>query len=373
MNKSFTIAYSCVLLGLAGCVEPYVPAVLDAPTSLLVVDGFINGNGRTRIKLARTANLAATALPAENGAKLFVVDNTGVRYALTEKTTGNYQSDSLLLPTNRQYQLRIITAGNTTYESALVPLKSTPPIDKLTWQLTGDQVQISVSTHDPAQQARYYRWSINETWEFNSAFKSTLQYDRKRDTIVYRPTLVYTCWRNILTSSIKQASTAQLSQDVLTDIPLLTISDRAERLSVRYSVLVGQYAETAEEFAYYDLLRKNTEAVGTVNDPLPTQLTGNVRRVDNASEPVLGFVSAHTVQHQRLFIDRAEIPRSRYWVFDTPYNNCQLLFGIPYDLFSDPSTTPVAFEKGSPFVYTGGTRECVDCTLRGTNVKPSFW
>jgi hypothetical protein len=99
-----------------------------------------------------------------------------------------------------------------------------------------------------------------------------------------------------------------------------------------------------------------------------------VRRTDaNPAETVLGFVSAHTVQQQRLFIDRAEIPRSRYWVFDTPYNKCELLFGIPAELFSDPSNTPVAFEMGSPFVYTGGTRECVDCTLRGTNVKPSFW
>lgn len=372
MSKSFTIACGGVLLGLAGCVEPYVPAVLDAPTSALVVDGFINGNGRTRIKLARSASLTASTLPTEKGAKLFILDNAGTRYQLSEKTAGFYQSDSLSLPAGRLYQLRITTAANATYESALVPMKSTPPIDKLTWQLTGSQVLISVSTHDPAQQARYYRWTTAETWEFNSAFKSTLQYERRRDTVVYRPTLIYTCWQSLLNSGIKQASTAQLSQDVLTNIPLLSVSDRAERLSVRYSVLVRQYAETAEEFAYYDLLRKNTESVGTVNDPLPTQLAGNVRRVDG-TEPVLGFVSAHTVQQQRLFIDRNDLPLPKEWVFDTPYNNCELVFGLPTYLFNSPGNVPVSLEVGSPVVYTGATRECVDCTLRGTNVKPSFW
>jgi hypothetical protein len=92
-------------------VEPYVPAVVDAPTSALVVDGFINGNGRTRIKLSRTTSLVTTtAPPVEKGAKLFVVDDTGQRYALTEKASGSYQSDSLQLNPARQYQLRITAA-----------------------------------------------------------------------------------------------------------------------------------------------------------------------------------------------------------------------------------------------------------------------
>jgi hypothetical protein len=42
---------SLLLLSLGGCVEPYLPEVVDAPTNYLVVDGFINGNGVTRIKL----------------------------------------------------------------------------------------------------------------------------------------------------------------------------------------------------------------------------------------------------------------------------------------------------------------------------------
>ncbi|RZL13514.1 MAG: DUF4249 domain-containing protein, partial [Hymenobacter sp.] len=283
---SLSSTVGLALVGLGGCVEPYVPAVLNAPTSFLVVDGFINGNGRTRISLSRTTNVAAaTAPPIEKGAKLFIVDNTGSRYVLSERIPGSYQSDSLLLPTGRQYQLRITTAGNAAYASDLVPLKVTPVIDKLAWQLNEDKVAVNLNTHDDSQQSRFYRWSLVETWEFNAAYRSNLEYFPKPKPGFYRVdarvTPIYTCWRTERRSTIKQGSTAQLSRDALTDFTLVDISTRAERLKIRYSVLVNQYAETAEEFAYYDQLRKNTEAVGTVNDPLPSQLTGNVHRVDN--------------------------------------------------------------------------------------------
>ena len=398
MNYSFPTASSqrlakCGLLWLAllatGCVEPYVPDVVTASNSYLVVDGFINGNGPTTILLSRTANVASTAaLPVEKGAKLSIVDDAGGRYALTEKPSGTYKSDSLTLNPARQYQLRITTAANATYASDLVPLKVTPPIDKLSWQLTGSQVQLQLSTHDAQQQSRYYRWSFTETWEFNSAYQSVLEYDTQRKIIVARTTPIYTCWRTERPTAIRQGSTAQLSQDVVTDLPLLTLDGHDERFKVRYSALVKQYAETPAEFAYNELLRKNTEAVGGVNDPLPVQLTGNVHRLDAATEPVLGYVGAHTVAQERIFISRQDLQVPNSWVFNTPYNACTQLIELvpdPMDkppiyipntnLFSSRENTPVNYYINAGFTlgYIGSTTDCVDCRRRGSNVKPSFW
>ncbi|MGI4883702.1 MAG: DUF4249 domain-containing protein [Janthinobacterium lividum] len=379
------------LLGaLGGCVEPYAPDVVAAPASYLVVDGFINGNGPTTVLLTRTAQLAATAAaPVEKGAKVFIADDAGGRYALTEKASGTYQSDSLVLSATRRYQLTIATAGNASYASDLVPLKVTPPIDQLGWASDGGQVQLKISTHDPQQQTRYYRWGLVETWEFNSAYESFLEYDPVQQIIVPRTTPIYTCWRTERSSAIRQGSSAQLGQDVLTGFSLLVVPARAERLKVRYSVLVRQSAETAAEFAYYELLRKNTEAVGTVNDPLPVQLTGNVHRVGDTQEPVLGFVGAHTVQQKRLFIDRAALNLPKDWAFDTPYSGCTMgkeLVPDPGDktpiaipqtrTFSTPGNVPVDYlvsENNIILGYIGSSRDCVDCRARGSNVKPSFW
>ena len=392
LSLVFRSVVCIALLSLVQCVEPYVPVVLDAPTSFLVVDGFINGNGRTRIRLARTTSLAATATPpVEKGAKLFIVDAAGGRYPLSEQTAGAYQSDSLTLPAGQQYQLRITTASGATYASALVPLKLTPSLDKLAWQLNDDQIDIQVNTHDANQQARYYRWQFVETWEFNAGFRSGLEYYKSKTSnngfLDIRTTPIYTCWRTERPTRIKQTSTAQLSQDALTNFTVLSILNRAERLKIRYSVLVSQYAETAEEFAYYEQLRKNTEAVGTVNDPLPTQLTGNVHRTDaNPSEPVLGFVSAHTVQQKRLFIDKAQLPPLPDSQYDTPYVGCTTsnqyycsakvcdVEGV-IKLFASPENIPLNtiddpdFGKG----ITSSSADCADCRLRGTTTKPSFW
>ena len=378
-----------LLLVVAGCVEPYVPAVLDAPTSFLVVDGFINGNGRTRIKLSRTANLATpTAPPVEKGATIFILDDTGVRYSLREQTAGAYQSDSLILPTGRQYRLIITTTSKAAYASALVPLKVTPPIDKLNWQLSGPNLNLTLSTHDPQQQSRYYRWRLVETWQFNAAYQSFLEYDRKLNDVVKRTTPIYTCWRTEAPTTIRQGTSAQLSQDALTDVPLLSFATLTERFKVRYSLLVTQYAETADEFAYLELLRKNTEAVGTVNDPLPTQLTGNVRRTDaNANEPVLGFVSAHTVQQKRLFIDRSDLPPANGYDFATPYADCAIGLNYFCDTYKHCDRQGIvnsfSFSGNVPIDnitdailgdgFSGASAYCADCRTRGSNVKPSFW
>ena len=369
---------------LAGCVESYMPDVADVPTNYLVVDGFINGNGITRIKLTRSVGLSSSTVPVEKGARITIVDDTGVRYPLAEKTPGFYQSDSLQLNPARQYQLRFTTSANVAYDSDLVPLKVSPPIDKVSWQLNGDQVQLLLSTHDATGQSRYYRWGFTETWEFNSAFRSKLEYDRKKEIIIERINPAYTCWRTEKSSAIRQGSTAQLSQDALTDYALATPDSHDERFKVRYSALITQYTQTAAEFNYNELLRKNTEAVGGVNDPLPVQLTGNVHRLDNATEPVLGFVSAHTVQQKRMFIDRQDLPAN--WTFVTSYDRCNegeedlTKYNPPLVvpqtfIFQSTGNTPIdyIFSNGTPIGYTGSTTTCVDCRLRGSNVKPSFW
>ncbi|QKG57816.1 DUF4249 domain-containing protein [Hymenobacter sp. BRD128] len=379
------------LLGLSGCVEPYVPAVLDAPTKYLVVDGFLNGAGRTRIRLSRTQNIGtATAPPAEQGAKLSIVDETGRSYALAEQRPGFYVSDSLVLPAGRRYQLRISTTNAASYASDLVPLKVTPAFDKFKWTRQDGQLLFSFSTHDPSGSSRFYRWRLAETWEFNALYPSNIEF--RGGIIVKRITPIFTCWHTEQPSTITQVSTASLSQDALSQQQVLAFSERSERVKIRYSLLLTQYAETAEEFAYNEILRKNTEAVGTVNDPLPSQLTGNVHRVDNPQEPVLGFVGAHTLVQQRLFINPQDLPAHKPDFYENPYANCQapdtgevvkpyFKYGVYYPasrIFADPDNVPtdLLYSQSTTYPvygYLGGARECIDCRTRGSNIKPTFW
>ena len=371
-----------LLLGAAGCVEPYMPDLAVAPSSYLVVDGFINGNGMTRIRLSRTVGLGSTTAPAEKGATVTLVDNTGLSYPLREKTAGYYLSDSLQLNPGRQYQLRLTTSAKLRYASDMVPLKVSPPIDQLRFRRDNTQVLLLVSTHDAQGQSRYYRWGFTETWLFHAAYESKLEYyPPPIDAVLGRMTPIYTCWRTEQNATIRQGTTAQLAQDALQDFPALILSAKAERFTIRYSALVSEYAETPEEYAYYELLRKNTEAGGSVNDPLPVQLTGNVHRLDNAAEPVLGYVAAHIVQQKRIFIDNQDLSLPANWAFDSAYPDCvtRLFAGgynspglLPIDYYTDPLDPPTN-PNGTPNKCFYSTTECVDCRARGTTTKPSFW
>ena len=383
-----------LLLFLSSCVDPFEPEVGNIPESFVVVDGFINSQGRTTIKLSRTINLSAdTVPPAELNAAVFIEDEAGTQYSLqqpyylTEQNAGTYTSDNITLDPLKKYRLHFTTAAGKEYASDFVTVKTTPPIDAVTWQANADGLQIYVNSHDATNNTQYYRWKYEETWEFTSAFQSPYEYSNR--AIIPRQEDIYHCWKTEPSAAIKISSTARLSQDVISDYILVKIPANSVKLGRRYSILVKQYALMPEEYTYYELLRKNTENIGSLFDPLPTQLTGNVHCLTNAAEAVIGFVGARSETERRIFIGREELPAT--WSgFTTGYESCarpdtvkidyQLYKNIDdvIEYFSSGQSLPinsVSSTSGIPTLigYTYSYPGCVDCRLRGTNVKPDFW
>ena len=365
-------------LWLGSCTDPYEPEVVSSPKSFLVVDGFINLQGVTTIRLSRTKNLGTAGTPpAETQAAVTIEDDAGTSHVLTEQTAGTYASPALSLAPGRQYRLRLHTAQGRQYASDLVIGKATPPIDQVTWTLGNQGVQIYLNSHDSNNNTRYYRWTYDETWEFYSAFNSYYEY--VNGNIQRRKEDIYHCWASAASTSIRLGSTAKLDQDVVANFPLLLLPLESVKLRIKYSILISQHAQTPEEYAYWEKLQKNTESIGGLYDPLPTQLTGNVHCLDDASEPVIGYVGAATATEQRLFISNAELPFGAGETGESGYEGCSgSSFTVhPADLsfyFSNSSFLPLnTVAIGSLLGYTGASADCTDCRRRGTNIKPSFW
>ncbi|UOQ52070.1 DUF4249 domain-containing protein [Hymenobacter cellulosivorans] len=360
-----------LLLSLSSCIEPFEPSGGNANPNFLVVDGFLNSDGVTTIKLTRSLSLKTkTDPPVEARAKLFIEEENGPRYALTETTAGTYISARLSLNPAKRYRLHFNTANNHEYVTDYTRAKITPPIDKVSWDVEGNGVRVLVSTHDATNQTQYYRWDMNETWEFTSAFRSYLEY--VNGGLRYRTENTFRCWTSQPSTFIRLATTTKLSQDVVADNPLLTLPSTTTKLRFKYSVLVKQYAQTVEEFAYWELIRKNTENIGTLFDPLPSQLTGNIHCVTDPTEVVLGYIGAYSVQEKRIFISRDELPAD--WVPETGFGNClrpDTILPSEINVFRDPNFLPLVELEGK--VYLGSPADCADCRRRGTNVPPSFW
>jgi hypothetical protein len=386
-----------LLLGLASsCVSPYVPDVPAAQQDYLVIDGFINSQGITSIRLTRSLQLQATKAPAAEAKAAVAIQATGgQRFALTESPAGTYTSASLTLNPALTYKLSITTAAGKSYETDYLPVKTTPAIDKVYWRYENEGVQIYVDAHDANRATTYYRWKYQETWQFTSAIESHYQYNPITKVIEPRLDDIYHCWGNNISTAITQTNTTRLSQDVVQNFPLVFLPANSEKLPIRYSILVQQYAQTKEEYDYWETLKKNSENLGTINDPLPSQVTGNVHCLSTPDEPALGYVGIHSVSEQRIFIDRKELPQPNNFVFQTGYEKCAEvqeercpkhgppfppgvthIFGAPGIMITSTdgdSNCPLGNCYLTACTYFGGLTECVDCRLRGTNVKPSFW
>ncbi|QNH62004.1 DUF4249 domain-containing protein [Hymenobacter sediminicola] len=362
-----------LLLLLPGCIDPYMPDGLSGPPNYLVVDGFLNSQGVTTIKLSRTYGIdTRTAPPVEARASVAIEQEAGPRIPLQEAPAGTYTSSSTVLNTARKYRLHIVTQDGKQYASEYVPVKNTPPIDSVTWTASSSGLDIQVNTHDETNNTQYYRWDYDETWEIVPLLTPLLEYVNN----TFRPlTTPYPriCWGNQNSTAIDLTKTTNLSQDIVSKYSLRSYPATSERLRHTYSILVRQYAQTQEEYRYWEMLKKNTENIGTLFDPLPSQITGNVRCLTDESELAMGYVGAYSVQQKRIFIRRAQLPN--YWRVSTGYDICIPPDTVEYKdvrgTFNYKLNIPLYEIPGKGYLATG--LDCVDCRLRGTSVKPSFW
>ena len=370
----------CGSLLLPGCIEPYAPNAISTPASYLVVEGFINVRGRTLIRLSRTVPLAAlskTTPVLTRAALLLEAQRAGNTYQLHEITPGTYASDSLWLEETEQYRLRIRTQNNSEYASSFVPVLLTPPLDSVRWQSDNtSSLTIRLDTHDDTGRARYLRWEGIETWEIPPIHNPSIEYvgGKIRPIQVPYPRL---CWNSQPVTAIRLANTAPLNSSVVEDLLYHSLPILSSKLVSRYSLLVRQFAISKEEYDYWNLLQKNTESLGTLSDPQPVQLTGNVQCLNDPTQPVLGYVGAHSQTEKRIFIKRTELLNSL--AIASEYDgDCKDLYLLrPSDLsdFNNSWMVPVDIVI-SPFGISGyswSTPYCIDCRLRGTAVRPSYW
>jgi hypothetical protein len=360
------------------CKKAYNPPASQINYKYLVIDGVLanSPDSPSVIRLSRTVQLTDTTTSStpEAGAKVSVQGSSGEIFSFTEMPVGIYKSIPLTLNYNEQYRLRITTSGGGQYESDYVPVKQTPPIDSITWKQQ-NAVTISANTHDPANNAKYYRWDFVETWQYTATFDRTIAESNGMIYYVESTTQTYNCWSSDNSTDILLGSTVALSQDVISEAPIALIPQNSEKIGIRYSILVKQYALTEEAYQYFQVLKKNTENLGSIFDAQPTQLVGNIHSVTNPSEIVIGFITASSVQQQRIFISNNQL-NNWNWVYNG--EDCRLISIAQnpnnFLIYNYPDTSYAPYYFISPSNIQLAKKVCVDCSVRGgTTNKPPYW
>jgi hypothetical protein len=389
------ILYTLLLFISAGCTQKYIPAVKPSATNFLVVEGTLNGGqGQGLLILSRSTNLDSPATKYEQGAQITVQANDSSAFALQETNPGQYTAANLNLDTTKKYRVNIQTSSGDFYVSDFVPVIPNPPIDTINYQQNSGGLQISVNTHNPKNNTRYYQWLISETWEFHSAYLAKLKYvitptpqgylySLTPPVVAYYPpdpydSSIFICWQSDSSNQILTGSSATLSQDVI-NLPIATVPSGSQKLSVLYSINVHQYGWSEQGYQFLQTMKKNTENTGSIFNPLPSQLVSNIRCLNNPSQLVIGYFNISPAREKRFFIGAADVPGWNYG------RSCPLVeiqnisdsiskYGLLFLPIVASKTKPIPFSQDLEILtFTASFPACVDCTLSGTNVKPSFW
>jgi hypothetical protein len=364
------------------CKEKYEPPVNVPITGYLVIEGYVSANGPSEIHLSRSVPLHDSAmLINETAATVQVQGRDNTTYTLTENGSGNYTNNLLTLNSSQQYRLYIKTREGKDYASDYVKVKIAPRIDSVGWVRENGGVQIYINTHDPNNNTWYYRWTTEETWEYHSSYYTSLDFARDsngrikgvkwRKPDMSRDEKLYTCWQGERSTNLILGSSKKLSIDSIHK-PLIYIVPDSWKLSVLYSLNVKQYALSKEEYEFLEKMKRNSEETGSIFGRQPSELKGNIRCITNANEPVIGYFGIADRQEKRIWIRRTELPDWRYLMSCETYEVTLIPDSSEYYSYLMPAV-PVDYDANGMISYLGVTPNCVDCRLRGTNFKPSFW
>ncbi len=381
--KKTTIIYIIIqIFLLVSCVEPFEPDIKKYE-ELLVVDGLItNEEGPYEVKLSRTYGYDDNEKIDEKmveDAKVKIIDDLGNESEwLTEMDKGVYQTDSsepFKGKVGRDYKIYIETISGGRYESDFETLNRSPEIKKIDWKYEKREdeniegVQLFLNTSDKRNETWFYRWEYVETWEFVAPFYDPDKYVPSR------------CWKTSRSKSIIIHTTSNLTQDIVNNYKLYYISNQSNRLLRRYSSLVKQYAMSERLFNYWKNLESTNVTTGSLFDPIPSSLQGNIKNLDKPNKPALGYFQVCGVSTKRIFIDRDELPESMY--IESGNSFCQTA--------TIPDTNSYLYEERgwiklgtfySPIPQTDmeilmasfiNDWGCIDCSLKGDPEKPEFW
>lgn len=369
-HYKFIITFLFALMIFYGCKDPYMPELKNIKSNILVVEGYIDGVNGTNVILSKVKPLGEPDTSFQkyvSNASIAIEDDKGNKFPLSNNGNGNYNGKYNLSPYNK-YRLEIITADQKKYLSDFVKYKVSPPINAITYKIEEEGARFYVNTKDNTNQSKYYRWKFTETWSFHSFYRSSLKYDPVKIEVVDNTDPIYYCWQSDVSKGILIHSTTNLNEDVVRDMPINFIPNGSFKLSDMYSINVRQYVMDSIGYDYYQQLKKNTEETGSIFDPQPGSLKGNIKNVNDKSEIVVGYINAGSSYEMRQFfvIPWKYVPDcSTITYVQNSKDSLQYYFG-------DDSNWPLYFDYEMRR-WKAAEKVCVDCRVRGTNIKPYFW
>ncbi|QMW04360.1 DUF4249 domain-containing protein [Spirosoma foliorum] len=313
------IVWGLLLSSLWSCIDP-VDLPIRQTEHRLVVDGLITDEAPPYIiKLTYSGNLNRSLLiPDElaiNGAMATIEDNLGNRAPLVQDPLNPayyLMRDARLQGVRgRAYTLRVKLPDGSQYVSRPEVLAPVPPIEQLyaTYHesdpntLLFNTFLVQIDTKDPPTSGNFYRWQAMSYMPIWGGANDPLGYYNpalKSGEGEYAP--FYGALTNVLSDQLINGNRIK-GQLVLT-APLVALG--TQYMEVR------QYSLSKTAYQYWVLYQEQLARTGTIFDPQPASIEGNVRAVADTNKLALGYFGASAVSRQRIIMNTDNINYGKF-------------------------------------------------------------
>jgi hypothetical protein len=304
------------------CIDPFK---VDVPEGqqLLTVEGIIhNGPGPHAISITRSATYGSIfegLIRPVTGATVVIRDSEGRITFLEERenSRGNYFTPAgFRAEIGKYYTLQIRTVEGKVYSSLPERVESVPPIENIalktvTIPVEGEiiprsGVQLISEINDPADQKNFYFWRLSPVVHVLEA-RPDLFVNRETRAPAPKDCCV-TCFRTESTGN----QSLFIAQDdnfngLTTRIPAGFIEDNGLRFVSKLRVDLKQYAISQEAYRFLRLVKQQAEISGSIFDPPPATIRGNMISLDDPDEVVLGYFMAAGESSKRIYIDKSDL------------------------------------------------------------------
>lgn len=320
------LIYLLFLLPMA-CIDPYQVNVPEGQ-QLLTVEGLIHtGSGPHAITLTRSATYGSAfegLIRPVTGATVVVRDNEGQITFLAEglEARGSYFTPAgFRAEIGKSYTLQIQTVDGKVYTSLPERVESVPEIEEITFNtvtvpVEGETnprsgVQLISEFKDPTDQKNFYFWRLSPiTYVLKTRpdLFTPRTTPQNPDRIIVPKPCCAICFRTEITGN----RSIFIAQDdnfngLTTRIPVAFIEDDGLRFVDKLRVDLKQYSVSQEAYRFLRLIKQQADVNGSIFDPPPATIRGNMLNLDDPEEVVLGYFMAAGESSKRIYISRSEL------------------------------------------------------------------
>ncbi|MDW7691823.1 DUF4249 domain-containing protein [Flammeovirgaceae bacterium SG7u.111] len=311
IKKYFWLLLPCYLL--ATCVSPVDLNVVSLPPTL-TVSGLINNDGTCFVRLNRSTTYEPDLTLFHEpvlGALTFLHSSKGEQYPMFEyNEPGKYELSEFMGFTGEvgvEYWIRIEMEDGKVYESRPEMINEVPTIgdvyyeieDRLTKSLSGFDItiygmQFFVKTEDPTETKNQYRWSWNATRELN-----TVKPPPSLDPFDPPINCCFQCWIDYFPSEeVTIFSDERSNGKVIEKQPIVFF--KYDSNMPKMELTISQSSLTAEAYQYWKQVKSQQENTGSVFEPAPATILGNVYNVEDPDEVVFGWFGASAITYKKV-------------------------------------------------------------------------